>query len=271
MPPREKRSTVKGTTRVSYNDRQLVRKLFSANKNSRQARQKQSRELSKEDKARLSQAPHRRSQDAFANWLKKSLQGDFLFDFRDTDDKIAVKAMCLTQWSDLIERRERMQDLSQTFRKAKQATTGAIATLLGKMSTLLSVDCETDVPLLTGRKHQRANNYRKKALRRSNLFATVPRQKRQRNSDTPSDAKRNLDMFPDAKKRRKSSARDAQLYAVQSTRNLCEPLPKCDYEDCDSNVFYVCHRCNEPVQATKMIVKPSGAFDALFFHSTCAY
>lgn len=273
MVLRQKKPTVKGTTRVSFNDRQLVRKLYCANRNSRQSRQKQSRELSKDDKERLAQAPHRRSLEAFNGWIKKCKQGDFLFEFRDSDDKVAVKAMCMPQWNDIVVRRSRLQALESEMRQAKQSALSAPAgALLCRIADAISAAANDDMPLLTGRKHPRATNYRKKVQRRADLFAAVPRYKRSRNeSDTACMADERTEMSRTAKRRKSSamSERDAQLYAFQSARNLCEPMPRCDYEDCDDNVFYVCHRCNEPVQATKMLVKPSGAFDAFFFHRAC--
>ncbi len=119
-------------------------------------------------------------------------------------------------------------------------------TVLQRLSKIIDHDCTFDLPLLNAGRHKRASNYRRKILRKRNLFdAHVSR--------------RDVDVL---------SALDCS-FREDVTNNLCEPVPACDYDACEPSIYYTCSACSEPVCSTEMHVEHNGAFDAIFFHHQC--
>jgi len=190
-------------------------------------------------------------------------------------------------------------DSLHLFLPSKQRT--AAGYLIDSVATWLRSDADTDVPLLTGRKHSRAFNFRKRHEQRDALFCVLPARKRARHGvhllptveqaqldrsrevdntkngecDANTGAQNNNDSLRNARGG-SSSWRAAQAINLEPgveahyrQSNLCEPLPRSDYQTDDPNVFYVCYSCNEPVRSTEMIVEANGAFDAIFYHVAC--
>lgn len=265
---KKKPQAVKGTTRVSFGDRQLIKKLWVADKNSRASKTRRTRELSQEDRAKLAATPHRRAIDAFQKWSKKARAAadTVLFEFADTDDRIDVSAMCTPTFSTLATRRERMHECAQMLESLRvllpsQKRAAAVA-LVDAGVELLRDEADTDVPLLTGRKHSRAFNYRKRRAQREALFCGLPARKRARHGVEAAPTDDNI-------RQQQQIAEDDAVAAHYRVRNLCEPLPRSDYQTFDPSVFYVCYTCNEPVRSTEMVVEANGAFDAIFYHRRC--
>lgn len=274
MPIKEPKPAVKGTTRISFNDRQLARQLYNADKHTRQADQRRTRERNKIDKDRAARAPQPRSEDAFKAWHKKTAakEDQLLFELYEQDDPIAVRAMCTEQWDLLEKRRERMLELVAIMQKKRKTNK-----LIGRLAAKMQKEASADVPLLLVRKHIRATNHRRRIQQRSRLFSVFPASSAvlQTTSIIKRGAKRERDEAPETKEaiaeEEDSRAKaDAEARELQKNRNLCEPLPRNDYE-VDENLFYLCRQCNEPVSAVEMIVEPSGAFDAYYFHPDCFF
>lgn len=180
MPISANKPQVKGTTRVSYNDRKLVRRLYSADKNSRQVKQRRKRELTKDDREQLAQTPHARAEKALREWLKKARGNEQLLEIRESDDRLAMKAMSDIEWNELVRRRARMQSLHAALSHAKIAPKGAkkcakeAEKLLQDAANAVAKQSNDDVPLLADRKHERCFNYRRKRQRRSAVMASIP-------------------------------------------------------------------------------------------------
>jgi hypothetical protein len=272
MPLAADKPLVKGTTRVSYNDRKLVRMLYSADKNSRQVKQRRKRELTQEDRDKLSQTPFVRAEKAFREWCKKARSNEQLLEVRDSDDRLAMRAMSSDQWDSLVDRAARMQSLhgaleaaagNSAARKRKRA-----ARLLQSVAQIVECDASDDVPLLTGRKHIRCLTFRRRRNKKSALLQSVPALRRPLRNAAIVSAKHTTDLCTKERKKLSSATSDADINDVQ--RTVCEPVPTADYDDHGrSGVFYICHACQEPVCANSVFVQECGAQEALFFHSEC--
>jgi len=101
---KKKPQAVKGTTRVSFGDRKLIKQLWVADKNSRASKTRRTRELSRDDRAKLAATPHRRATDAFQKFAKKAhaAADNVLFECQEADDRIEVLAMCSATFSALV-------------------------------------------------------------------------------------------------------------------------------------------------------------------------
>lgn len=245
MVIKKAKQSVKGTTKVSFGDRLMIKKLFMANRNSKQKKQKRAKEVSQDYTMQIANAPLRLSKDAFQHWYKKARDKELTFEFQESDDVLAVTAMCQPEWDKLLYRQTRMQTLAQSLQELASSTTGAaIKNNLKRMANMLEHDAQHDVALLNAPKHKRAQNYRRKVQRKKNL----------------------LDAHV-------SSRATDPLYRCNDANQefiLCEPVPSCDFEQCNPTIYHSCTVCGEPVCSTEMKIQYNGTFDAIYLHPFCS-
>lgn len=242
-----KQSSVKGTTKVSFGDRLMIKKLFMANRNSKQKKQKRAKEVSQDYTLQVANAPLRLAKDAFQHWLKKARDKELTLEFQESDDILAVTAMCQPEWDKLLLRQARMQSMANALEEVacekSSSSAVAIKNNLTKMSNMLLHDSQYDVALLNAPRHKRASNYRRKVQRKKNLL----------DAHVTSRAVDPMYTMP----------------PIGEELILCEPVPSCDFEQCHSAIYYTCTACGEPVCSTDMKIKYNGTFDAIFLHAKC--
>lgn len=251
MVIKKAKQSVKGTTKVSFGDRLMIKKLFMANRNSKQKKQKRAKEVSQDYTLQIANAPLRLSKDAFQHWYKKARDKELTFEFQETDDVLAVTAMCQPEWDKLMLRQTRMQTLAQSLQELASSSSGAaIKQNLTTMADMLWHDSQNDLPLLNAPKHKRASNYRRKVQRKINLL------------DAHVSSRATDPMY------------HQQIYHQQNGKEqqliLCEPVPSCDFEQCNSSIYHSCTVCGEPVCSTEMKIQYNGTFDAIFLHPACS-
>lgn len=97
--------SVKGTTRVSYGDRRLMRSLFIHVKASRQERARDNRKLTKNDKDAANEMPMRRARRSFTAFWKKVRTAPKRFEPAANDtDALATRVMTSSAWIDFVDR-----------------------------------------------------------------------------------------------------------------------------------------------------------------------
>lgn len=97
--------SVKGTTRVSYGDRRLMRSLFIHVKASRQERARDNRKLTKNDKDAANEMPMRRARRSFTAYWKKVRTAPKRFEAAANDtDALATRVMTSSTWIDFVDR-----------------------------------------------------------------------------------------------------------------------------------------------------------------------
>lgn len=307
MGIKRKAPKIKGTTRVSFGDRQLIKRLWIADKNSKQAKQTRTREINRSDKERLDRAPSRKASDAFQVFAKKARVGSNAFVYVDGDDRAAVRAMCDPEWDALVNRCERlasferwMDDLSSTLAHGDADDAAGELVIAAKRAS--GMPASDDVPLLTGKKHKRSINFRARERRHMELLratstadvGSTVRKRRRATMGAEDDDEEGDDRVPKRPKRGTSRVesddddcdgdddvmmtssveeqggtveRD-QLDAFHSSRNVCDPVPRVGFE-VDASVWYYCHTCGDPVKSDDMVSIPNGAVDVLFLHEAC--
>ncbi len=93
-------ASVKGTTRVSSNDRKLMKDLWVASKDNPVEKNRQKRKLTQNEKQTRENMPEERGKSAFRSLLKKQKIFDPHFDSRKGDDSVAVQTIQQPGWSD---------------------------------------------------------------------------------------------------------------------------------------------------------------------------
>lgn len=256
MPLKGEKPRVKGTTRVSFQDRELVRKLHSADKNSRQGKQQRTRELSRADKALLAEAPHQRAQKAFKEWLKKVRTNPQILDIREEkDEPLAVVALCDIEWDELTRRQERMQNLQSALEIASSRpdmTKEGTKLFKACIDNLEEQRAPERVPLLSGKRQMRTTSFRQRRSRRAALFACRP-------------AVGSLSKVQTRNTNQSKSCVDSETEKAI----LCDPMPAADGDVDSYSIAYTCAACGEPVVANVAIVEKSGLNDAYFYHPNC--
>jgi hypothetical protein len=260
MPIRAAASSIKGTTRVSFGDKQLIKRLWINDKNSTQAKNQRSREINKADKERLTRTVQRRSIEAFqtlSKQMRSGSSGSAAFEYKDgVDDRPAVQAMCDKDWTALARRHERAtNDFSAWCDSLARNTSVETASQDARnVAKLLARNCAIDdVPLLHARKHKRACNFRAKEAKRRELLLDYPLRKQSIPISSNESNERN--------------ASNVQI-ATTTTTTTCDPVPRRDYERNDA-IAYTCFACAQPVCSSVMVVLPNGAHDALYLHREC--
>lgn len=93
-------SSVKGTTRVSSNDRKLMKDLWVASKDNPLEKNRQKRKLTQNEKATRDDMPNERGKSAFKSLLKRQKLFDSHFETRKGDDVVAAQTIQQTGWPD---------------------------------------------------------------------------------------------------------------------------------------------------------------------------
>lgn len=254
MPIRAAAPSIKGTTRVSFGDKQLIKRLWIADKNSTQEKNKRSREINRIDRERLTRTVQRKANEAFQTLSKQMRVGPTAFEYKEgVDDRAAVQAMCDAEWSALTRRHERATSefASWCDQLARHADASSNSVKMSVRSLARSAQVD-DVPLLHARKHKRACNFRAKEAKRRELLLDYPQNEQQQQQE------------------QLQSQREDQTPPPSSTTMIlsCDPVPRLNYER-NSMVAYTCVACAQPVCSAEMVVLPNGAHDALYFHREC--
>ena len=93
-------ASVKGTTRVSSNDRKLMKDLWVASKDNPLEKNRQKRKLTQNEKQTRDDMPEERGKAGFKSLLKKQKTFDGHFESRKGDDMVAVQTIQQQGWSD---------------------------------------------------------------------------------------------------------------------------------------------------------------------------
>ena len=97
-------ASIKGTTRVSSNDRKLMKDLWVASKDNPSEKNRQKRKLTQNEKQTRENMPEERGKSAFRSLLKKQKTFDGHFETRKSDDPIAIQTIQQPTWSDFCAR-----------------------------------------------------------------------------------------------------------------------------------------------------------------------
>lgn len=244
---------IKGTTRVSFCDRQLIKRLWIADRNSKQAKQKRSREINRNDKKRLSETPNRKSREAFAHILKNVRGHTSKFTMADTDDRSVVCALCSPQWSEIERRYENLDTEVEWIRKM---TKDDSASKLLKLVQFAFVTKSRSLPMIEDRrKYKRMSNHRAREEKYNRmLYSQLPKRRRQRTR---------LERDITNGKRSKIVSE-----GMIKRTNLCDTLNGADSER-DALLWYTCYICLEPVHSCDMGYVEVEKDDVVHFHVEC--
>lgn len=97
-------NSIKGTTRVSNNDKKLMRDLWVASKDNPAEKNRTKRQLTQTEKATRQAMPEERAELAFKNLRKKQKTVSSRVDMHENDDPIAVECIQSSNWSDFCQR-----------------------------------------------------------------------------------------------------------------------------------------------------------------------
>jgi hypothetical protein len=167
-------NAVKGTTRVSNNDRKLMKDLWVAGKDNPVEKNRLKRKLTQIEKATRQAMPEERAEAAFKNVRKRQKALVPRIEAQENDDVVAVKCIQNSTWSDFCWRQRAVADDTETLRdfqaflktRKKKVTNGGttVATTATEHGAQMRWLARKEMPFtfLGDVKNKRFNNYRRK-------------------------------------------------------------------------------------------------------------
>ena len=248
---------VKGTSRFSSHDKQLMRELWVADKDNALENKRKKRSLTQVEKAARQCMPLERAEAAVKNLRKKQKKFISKFEGQPSDDPIAVAAIGGRNWSEFCEKQNAMAfDVAvgklhtRVDRKSQKVDEfiGRVHSLMSDQTLAATTqnggDTDKSIRFLNTLKHKRMQNFHQKREefeRRGSTLLGAPEM-------LLSPAKRN-------RYQPSSSAKRVALKHLAAHEAVC-----------DAQIDFVCDGCGEAVRSSDAVVLQR----RLFYHRHCA-
>jgi len=193
-------SNVKGTTRVSNNDRKLMKDLWVAGKDNPVEKNRLKRKLTQTEKATRQSMPEERAELAFKNLRKRQKTTLPHIEPQDSDDALALQCVQSATWADFCHRQRAMSDDAETLvefqallrnrkKKSKESIKTTTPTAAAAAAATLAAQHQVIMRWLTGKpnesttttsfhfignvKNKRFNNFRIKSEAHRNKTSKI--------------------------------------------------------------------------------------------------